>query len=80
MNLLLFLYTRHSIPDLQTTPDFSTPRSRPTKGSNQVLFGVTPFAFPEVEQEPTLTETLNDDTSVRPTMSFTSQKSRRLLD
>lgn len=48
VNLLLFLSTRRFIPDLQTTPDFSTPRSRPSKG--QVLSGVTPFVFtsPEV--------------------------------
>ncbi|KAI9444252.1 hypothetical protein H4582DRAFT_1807503 [Lactarius indigo] len=41
VNLLLFLGTRRFIPDPQTTPDFSTPRSCPSKG--QVLFGVTPF-------------------------------------
>jgi hypothetical protein len=54
--MLLFLHTRRFIPDLQTTPDFSTPRSAPSKGSTQVLFGVTPFAFPppEVEQQPAM--------------------------
>ena len=50
MNLLLFLGTRRFIPDLDTTPDFSTPRSAPTKGSSQVLFGVTPFTFAPSEQ------------------------------
>ena len=51
--MLLFLNTRRFIPDLRTTPDFSTPRSAPSKGSTQVLFGVTPFTFPpDVEQQP----------------------------
>lgn len=77
VNMLLFLRTRRSIPDLRTTPDFSTPRSCPTKDSTQVLFGVTPFTFPEVEQQPTETETLNNDTSVGSFTSFTSQKSIR---
>ncbi|KAH9057940.1 hypothetical protein EDB83DRAFT_2224728 [Lactarius deliciosus] len=55
VNLLLFLSTRRFIPDLQTTPDFSTPRSRPSKG--QVLSGVTPFVFtsPEVGAQPVMT-------------------------
>ncbi|KAN0126207.1 hypothetical protein V8E53_014933 [Lactarius tabidus] len=79
VNMLLFLRTRRSIPDLRTTPDFSTPRSCPTKDSTQVLFGVTPFAFPEVQQQPTETETLNSDTSVGSPTTFTSQKSRRPL-
>ncbi|KAH9000815.1 hypothetical protein EDB86DRAFT_3074815 [Lactarius hatsudake] len=54
VNLLLFLSTRRFIPDLQTTPDFSTPRSRPSKG--QVLSGVTPFVFtsPEVGAQPVM--------------------------
>lgn len=51
--MLLFLGSRRFIPDLETTPDFSTPRLCPTKGSTQVLFGVTPFVFgpPEVVVE-----------------------------
>lgn len=56
VNLLLFLGTRRFIPDLQTIPDFSTPRSCPSKGSSQVLFGVTPFVFTprEVGQQPAM--------------------------
>jgi len=56
VNMLLFLNTRRFIPDLQTTPDFSTPRSAPSKGSTQALFGVTPFVFPppEVELQPAM--------------------------
>jgi len=56
VNMLLFLGTRRFIPDLQTTPDFSTPRAQPRRGSSQVLFGVTPFAFPppQLENQPAI--------------------------
>ncbi|KAI9458884.1 hypothetical protein BJY52DRAFT_1223290 [Lactarius psammicola] len=47
VNLLLFLGTRRFIPDPQTTPDFSTPRSCPSKA--QASSGVTPFVFSPTE-------------------------------
>ena len=75
--MLLFLGTRRFIPDLQTTPDFSTPRSRPSKGSTQVLFGVTPFAL---EQQPAEKETLNNGTIVASPTSITSHESRQPLN
>ncbi|KAI0305120.1 hypothetical protein B0F90DRAFT_1815372 [Multifurca ochricompacta] len=43
-NLLLFVGTRQSIPDLSTIPEFSTPRSRVDKDSPQAV-GITPFVL-----------------------------------
>jgi len=43
-NLLLFLGTRHFIPDVSTIPDFSVPRSRLDKASSRIL-GISPFVL-----------------------------------
>jgi hypothetical protein len=41
---LLFLGTRRFIPDVNTVPDFSTPRTRLDKASSQIL-GISPFVL-----------------------------------
>jgi hypothetical protein len=41
---LLFLGTRRFIPDVDTVPDFSTPRTRLDKASSRIL-GISPFVL-----------------------------------
>ena len=43
-NFLLFLGTRRFIPDVDTVPDFSTPRTRLDKTSSRIL-GISPFVL-----------------------------------
>jgi len=49
-NLMLFLGTRRFIPDVSTTPDLSTPRSRLDKSSPQAA-GITPFVLTSWDAE-----------------------------
>ncbi|KAI0251895.1 hypothetical protein BJV78DRAFT_396611 [Lactifluus subvellereus] len=52
-NLLLFIGTRRFIPDINTVPDFSTPRSRLDKDSPRA-FGLTPFLLMPNDAEDSL--------------------------
>ncbi|KAH9993339.1 hypothetical protein BJV74DRAFT_884449 [Russula compacta] len=80
-NLLLFLGTRRFIPDPNTIPDLSTPRSRLDKGSSRAV-GITPFklTLKDAEAKPgrttrTDSETLDPRESVGSFLSVASHES-----
>jgi len=58
-NFLLFLGTRHFVPDVSTVPDLSTPRSRLDKHSSRFI-GIKPFVLSpaprdlDVEEKPVM--------------------------
>lgn len=74
-NLLLFLSTRRLIPDPNTIPDLSTPRSRLDKESPQAV-GITPFklTLKDAEAKPGRTTATASDVSVFVSLSETETR------
>ncbi|KAF8491856.1 hypothetical protein F5888DRAFT_1860574 [Russula emetica] len=65
-NFIHFLNTRRWIPDVDTMPHLSTPRSRLDKDSSSRTFGITPFTpkFSDMDDKPSMMMTTVSDGEV----------------